>query len=249
LDDDEALAISIALGTAASGSVTGIEEASLRALAKLEQVLPSRLRRRANMLRAAIVPLERKRAGVDATLLATLAGACRDPVELHFNYGDHKGRASERKVQPQGLVHTGYRWYLVAWDLGRDDFRTFRIDRIAGKPSLGSRFTPRAAPEGGDLKKYVSRSISIEPYSAQARVLLHAPLEVVKERVSPAAGVLARVDEKSCVLSAGAPSLDALALWILLIGVDFEVQEPPELLEHLRELHLRLQRAIDPRKP
>lgn len=243
LEDDEALAVSLALGTAATGSITGIEEAALRAHAKLEQVLPQRLRRRANTLRAAIVPLQRSRVQVDAVLLSTLASACRDNVSLQFAYADNKKQQTRRSVEPQGVVHTGFRWYLVAWDRDREDFRTFRVDRIEGKPDLGERFNPRPAP-GGDLKAYVSRSLSTHAYEFRARVLLHAPLEVALERVSPAAGYLERVDDEHCLLSAGAPSLDALSLWILLIGADFEVQEPKELISHLREIHLRLGRVL-----
>jgi predicted DNA-binding transcriptional regulator YafY len=245
LDDDEALAVSIALGTAATSSVTGIDEAAVRALAKLEQVLPTRLQKRADALRSTIVPLARARAGVDATLLSILASACRDHVELRFAYGDSKGRASERRVEPQGLVHTGYRWYLVAWDVDKDDFRTFRVDRVAKAPVLGARFAPRPPPDGGDLKKYVSRSLSSAVYEAQARLILHAPLETIAERISPSAALLERVDERRCRLTAGAPSLESLGVWVLMLGVEFEVEDPPELVTSLKNLAARLERVID----
>jgi predicted DNA-binding transcriptional regulator YafY len=244
LEDDEALAVSIGLGTAASSTVTGIEEAALRALVKLEHVLPMRLRRRVNALRSAIVPLTRTGPSVDSALLSVLASACRDREQVLFRYADKSSKSSDRTVEPQGLVHTGHRWYLVAWDVNRDDWRTFRVDRIAGSASVGRRFAPRPPPNEGDLRAYVSRSLSTSAYAFQASILLHAPLELVAERVSPAAGVLERIDAKHCRLLAGAPSLDALALWICLIGVDFEVEQPPELVRHLRVLHARMGRAL-----
>jgi predicted DNA-binding transcriptional regulator YafY len=243
LEDDEALAVALALGTAASGSITGIEEAALRAQAKLEQVLPQRLRRRANTLRAAIIPLQRSRTLADAGVLSALATACRDNVALRFGYSDGKKQVTTRNVEPHGLVHTGYRWYFVAWDVDRKDFRTFRVDRITGKPEQGARFNPRPAPDG-DLKAYVSRALSTNAYDFQARVLLRAPMTAVAEHVSPAAGYLEHVDDETCMLSVGAPSLDALALWILLLGVDFEVFQPPELITHLQALHRRLEKVL-----
>ncbi|MET0413924.1 MAG: YafY family protein [Polyangiaceae bacterium] len=244
LEDDEALAVSIALGTAATSSVSGIDEAAVRALAKLEQVLPTRLQKRAHALRSTIVPLTHARAAVDAALLSTVASACRDHVELRFAYADSRGRPSDRRVEPQGLVHTGQRWYLVAWDVGRDDFRTFRVDRISHAPALGARFAPRPPPEGGDLRKYVSRSLSTSVYEAQASVILHAPLEAMAERLSPSAALLERIDAQRCRLQAGAHSLESIAAWILMLGVDFEVEQPPELVKSLRTLSERLARSI-----
>lgn len=132
LDDEEALAVAIALQIAAAGTVSGVEESSLRALVKLEQVMPTRLRRRTNALRSAILPMPRIGPTIAAGVLATLATACRDQLQLSFHYRDLRGRASARTVEPQGLVHTGNRWYLVAWDPARDDWRTFRIDRVQG---------------------------------------------------------------------------------------------------------------------
>jgi predicted DNA-binding transcriptional regulator YafY len=243
LEDDEALAVSVGLRTAAGGTIAGMEEVAVRALAKLEQVLPSRLRRRVNALHSSIVPLANIGPTVDAGHLAIIAIACRDHERLKFQYRSHDGSASERNVEPSGLVHTGRRWYLVAWDVGRQDWRTFRVDRIQHKVSAGSRFAPRDPPDG-NLAAYVARSMSTAPYSFRARVVLHAPIDSIAERVSPAAGRLEAIDASSCQLHTGAQSLDALAMWISLLGVDFEVREPPELLEHLRPLADRLTRAI-----
>jgi predicted DNA-binding transcriptional regulator YafY len=245
LDDDEALAVSLALSTAATGSISGIEEPAMRALTKLEQVLPSRLQRRAHTLRAAIVPLARAGAKVDAALLSKLASACRDHLVVSFDYADAKQRLSKRQVQPHGMVHTGLRWYLVAWDLTREDFRTFRVDRIGPSCAHGARFAPRPGPGNGDLKAYVLQSISGSACEAQAKVLLHAPASVAAQTLSPSAGYLEPVDEEHCLLLAGAPSLEALAVWLLLAGVHFEVQEPPELTAHLHALKARLDRALE----
>jgi len=242
LDDDEAVAVAVGLRTAASAAVAGIEEASLRALAKLEQVLPPRLRRRVAALHGFIVPLAIAGPTVDAGALALIAGACRDNERLRFSYRPREGAPSVRDVEPHRLVHTGQRWYLAAWDLGRKDWRTFRVDRIEPKLSSGARFTPRKPPEGG-FAAYVSRSISYAPYSYRARVTLHAPVEVVAARIPPTVGVLEAIDPNSCLLQTGAHSLDTLAIYLALIGVDFEVREPPELVEQIRRLAERFGRA------
>src|SRR5690606_8860424 len=176
LDDDEALAVSIGLGTVRTRGVSDIDEAAVRALVKLEQVLPPRLRQRADALRATIVPLQHEaRTGVSARLLSLLAGACRDHVELRFRYADRSGATSERRVEPLGLVHAGYLWYLVVWDVGRGDYRTFRVDRLQGEPERGLRFVPRPLPDDGDLRKFLSRSLATAVYAVQASVIVHAP--------------------------------------------------------------------------
>jgi predicted DNA-binding transcriptional regulator YafY len=245
LEDDEALALSIALGTAATSSVSGVDEAALRALVKLEQVLPKRLRRRADALRASILPLYRAGASVSAGLLSALASACRDHEEMRFDYQDGKGRTSTRRVQPTGLVHTGQRWYIVAWDCDRSDFRTFRVDRISGEPERGPRFAPRPPPEGGDLRKYVSRALATSPYELQARVILHAPLAEMQARLSPSTALLEGLDERRCRLQAGASSSEGFVAWLLMLGVDFEIEDPPELYTRARELRARLDRVIE----
>jgi predicted DNA-binding transcriptional regulator YafY len=139
-------------------------------------------------------------------------------------------------------VHAGTRWYLVAWDLDREDWRSFRVDRITSKASAGRRFVPRKVPHG-DVAQYVARSISTGVYPHQVRVLLHAPLESVAERIPPLAGQLARVSAERCLLETGGHSLGSLAYYIATLGFDFEVQEPPELREQLRELGQRLSRS------
>ncbi len=244
LDDEEAQAVAIALQTAAAGTVSGVEEASLRALVKLQQVMPARLRRRIEALRSAILPLEGARPTVDAGVLSSLALACRDQLGLAFAYRDSRGQDTARRVEPQGLVHTGSRWYLVAWDLVRADWRSFRLDRIAGAPSLGVHFAPRAGPEGGDLRAYVSLSIGISAYAEQARVVLHKPLEAMARQIPPTVARLEALDEQRCVMHSGAHHLESLAYWLLALDVEFEVLEPPTLKALLEKANARVARAL-----
>ena len=233
LDDEEALAVSIALRTATAGAVGGIEEPALRALVKLEQAMPARLRKRVNALRSAILPLTHTGPVVEASVLATLALACRDQLRMEFRYEDGQGRSAQRSVEPQGVVHTGQRWYLVAWDRVRNDWRTFRIDRIVGDPQVGAHFAPRASPDGGDLKGYVSRSISAPHQAEQARVVLHAPYAVMSRRIPPSAGVVTPLDQgQRCQLECAAN--DSLVYWLMALDVEFEVLAPAALKERLR---------------
>lgn len=257
LDDDEAVAVALGLRTSASGSVTGIEEASVRALLKLEQVLPSRLSHRVAALHSFIVPLRHRdsanpdsnysdssyrRPTVDAERLSAIAGACRDHEGIRFSYHNRTGAPSARAVEPHRLVHTGYRWYLVAWDIGRQDWRTFRVDRIEGKLKTSTRFKPRKPPEG-DFAAFVSKSLASVPYPYRARVTLHAPVDALAKRVPPSAGILEAIDERSCTLHTGSHSLEGITIHLSLLGVDFQVHEPPELIDYIRRLADRLRRA------
>jgi predicted DNA-binding transcriptional regulator YafY len=243
LEDDEALAISIGLRTA-SHRVSGLEEAALCALVKLERVLPPRLRRRADALRATIVQLDTSGPRVDSDVLTGLARARQEHLAVRFEYLARGKEATLRTVEPAGLVHTGYRWYLVAWDVDRSGWRTFRVDRICGALELGARAVPRPLPDDGDLRKYVSRSVSNDVYPHQAKIVFQVPLEVASEHVSPTAGILEPVDENSCRLITGAHSWYVLAMHLASVGVDFTVEEPPEFLNYLRRLHDRLGRTL-----
>jgi predicted DNA-binding transcriptional regulator YafY len=246
LDDEEAVAVAVGLRTAASGTVTGMEEASVRALLKLEQVLPSRLRRRVNALHSFIVPMANRAPTIDVNLLSTIAGACRDNDGLCFGYCSHDGTSSARTIEPHRLVYTGNRWYLVAWDVTREDWRTFRVDRIDGKPSIGSRFTPRKLPDK-NVEAYISRSVSYAQYAHRARVILHVPLETAAAAIPPTTGMLEAIDKKRCMLHIGSQSLDSLAahlaLHLTLLGFDFEISEPPALADSMCRLAKRLLRA------
>ena len=244
LDDDEAVAVAVGLRTAAGGSVTGIEEASVRALAKLQQVLPQRLSRRVNALHSFILPLENKGPSIDAQLLSTIAAACRDAESLRFSYRSQEGETSRRHVEPHRLVHTGRRWYLAAWDADRNDWRTFRLDRIEARVRPGPRFTPREPP-GGDFAAFVSRSVTYTPWPFQAKVALHASVEEASDRLPQGAGTLEAVDPHRCILHTGAYSIDRLSVWLALMGFEFEVYEPAELIDRIRALAERFGRAVN----
>ena len=247
LDDEEAVAVAISLHMATTGSVAGLEETSLRALTKLQQMLPSRLRHRAAAFHATTIALTgpgSPRDKVDPELLTTIAAACRDQRRLRLSYPGRAG-ATIRDIEPHRLVHTPRRWYLLAWDTDRGDWRTFRVDRIQGQLGPpGARFTPRRPP-ADDVAAYVSQSISSAPYRYQARILIHAPLEAVAQRSSPAAGRLEASGRHTCVLHTGSNSLDELALYVALKGFSFQVLHPPELIPVLRILADRLRTAAD----
>jgi predicted DNA-binding transcriptional regulator YafY len=247
LDDEEAVAVAVGLRTAAVGTVTGIEETSLRALAKLEQVLPSRLRRRVNALQTYTVPVPRDTPGptVDAGVLTTLANACRDLERLRFDYLDHNGNPSIRAVEPHRLVNWGRRWYLVAWDVDRADWRTFRVDRVQPRTPTGPRFTPRELPDG-DAAAYVSRTASAAAWRYRATVVVHGPADVITARINPAVGKVTPRTADTCLLETGADTVDTLSVYLGLLGTDFEVTEPPALVEHVRLLAARYARAVTP---
>jgi predicted DNA-binding transcriptional regulator YafY len=246
LDDEEAVAVAVGLRTA-TGGVGGIEEASLGALTKLEQLLPTRLRRRVNAVHASTLPVPGNRPGprVDPAVLAVLAAACRDRERLRLAYRDHHGSLGRRAMEPYRLVSWGRRWYLVAWDVDREDWRILRVDRVepATVTPTGQRFTPREPPEGGDLAAYVSRRVSAAGWRYHARVQVQAPAEEVRRRVPAAAGVVEAVDQGTCLLHTGADTLETLAVYLGMLGADFRVGEPPELVAHLRDLAGRYRRA------
>jgi predicted DNA-binding transcriptional regulator YafY len=242
LDDEEAIAIAVGLRTAAGGSVTGIEESAVRALVKLEQVLPAHLRRRVGALGSATLTLPVAGPTVDPQHLSVIAAACRDSECLRFGYRSRTGSDSRREVEPHSVVNRGRRWYLVAWDRGREDWRSFRIDRLARPASTGVRFTPRKLP-ARDAAAYVEQSITAAPNRFEALVILHAPAEEIARRVPARWGATTPIDAHTCEYRTGDDDLRWLGLRIAMLGVDFEVREPPELVQHLRALALRLRRA------
>ncbi|NBE53077.1 helix-turn-helix transcriptional regulator [Streptomyces boluensis] len=245
LDDDEAVAVAVGLRTAASQGIEGIGESSVRALAKLEQVLPNRLRRRVGALNAVTVPMLRgpQTSTVDPEVLTELAHLCRDGERLRCEYRDHEGNVTRRTVEPHRLVCTEHRWYLVAWDLDRDDWRTFRVDRVTPRPPHGPRFAPRTPP-AHDLAVYVSEGVSRRTYAEQALVRLLVPLPEAAARISPSTGTLEAESATSCLLRTGAGSLDVMVVHVLLLGLDFEVLQPAELTEYLSSARDRLSRAL-----
>jgi predicted DNA-binding transcriptional regulator YafY len=242
LDDDEAIAIAVGLRTAARASVAGIEETSIRALVKLEQVLPAHLRRRVRALGSATVSVPVGGPTVDPQHLTVIAAACRDSEYLRFAYRSRDGIESRREVEPHSLVNLGRRWYLVAWDRRREDWRTFRIDRLSRPASNGVRFTPRELPTK-DAAAYVEQSIIGAPHRFEADVTLHAAAEEVAGRMPSYWGTIEPLDERTCRYRTGDDELGWLAIRIAMLDVDFEVHEPPELSERLGALADRLRRA------
>ena len=244
LDDEEAVAVTVALSAGARGGVAGVEETAVRALAKLEQVLPSRLRRRVDALQrfTVAVPPDSPGPTVAASVLTELTAACRDDERIRFDYQSHGGSPSRREVEPYRLVNWGRRWYLVAFDLDRDDWRTFRVDRISLRTPSGPRFAPRPLP-ASDLAGYVSGRVSAAAWRHDARITVHAPAEVVVGKINPAVGYVEPVDAETCVLVTGADSLDTIAVYVSLLDLDFEVISPPELADRIRTLAARYQRA------
>jgi predicted DNA-binding transcriptional regulator YafY len=228
LDDDEAVAVAVGLRAAAAGTVTGIEETSVRALSKLEQTLPARLRERVDALRSATISAAGGGPTVDADVLTAIAGAARDHEILRFDYLDHEDNTTIRRVEPHRVVYTGRKWYLVAWDTDRADWRTFRADRIRPRPPYGPRFTPREPPDGG-AATHVLRGVGSRAWRHQARVRLHAPAATIADRIPSTAGILTPIDDATCLLETGGESLDNLAGFLGALRVDFTVLDPPEL--------------------
>ena len=240
LDDEEAVAVALGLRHAATGSVEGVQEASVRALLKIEQILPPRLARRVAALQTVVVSAPSQEPAIDARTLSTIAGACRDCEMLRFQYRDHAGAATARTVEPHRLVHTGRRWYLVAWDSGRKDWRTFRVDRMERRiAAIGPRFVPREPPSR-DLAAYVAKGWSAR---CRARLKLAASAEIMTVRLPPRIGLIEPIDKHSCFLETGASSYELLAMYLALAGVDFEIVEPAELIEEVRKLAERFGRA------
>ena len=243
LDDEEAVAVALGLGRAAVAGIDGIEDASVRALAKIEQLLPPRLARRVSALRAMVVTAERTRDVVDAATLSAIAAACRDCQSLRFRYCDRAGAASLRSIEPHRVVHTGHRWYLVAWDADRRDWRTFRVDRIQPPVSAGARFAAREPPSQ-DLAAYVSKGVAQAP-PCRARVKVLAPADTVAQRLPWfGAGLVEAADERTCFLELGSSCYESLAMHLALLGLDFEVTAPTELVVAVERVAARLHNAM-----
>jgi predicted DNA-binding transcriptional regulator YafY len=243
LDDDEALAVAVGLRTATGAGVAGVGEASLRALVKLEQLLPSRLRHRMAGLQVATVELPATPT-VDAEVLTAVAAACRDHQRLRFDYLDRREVPTVRSTEPHQLVAWGRRWYLVAWDTERRDWRSFRVDRLTPRVPTGPRFAPRELP-GGDAAAFVASGVArLWPF--QATVRLHAPADSPAARACANYGRVEPVDQDSCLVHLGADTPHALAFLLGALEVDFEVLDSPELAEQLRRAADRFHRAAGP---
>ena len=242
LDPDEAVAMAVCLRLAAGGSVAGVGESALRALSKLDQVMPARLRSQVSAVHDTTVTLttDHPDSPVEPDVLMTLARACRDREHVAAGYIDRAGTSTERRLEPYQLVTTGRRWYLLAYDRDRLDWRSLRLDRLVDVRALGSTFTPREAP---DAATYVRRSISSSPYRYVARVRYFAPHDVVAQYFSPTSVTIEADGPDACVLTAGADDPEKIVFYLALPGRDFEVLDPPEVAEAVRSLAERLTRA------
>jgi predicted DNA-binding transcriptional regulator YafY len=248
LDDEETVAVAVGLRAAANGSVAGIEEASVRALAKLQQVLPSRLRHRAGAFAASALPVPSRGPRVDPDVLTLIASACRDHERLRFGYRSHSGTASRRSVEPYRLVNDRRRWYLVAWDTDREDWRTFRVDRIEPRPPAGPRFTPRALPPDQEIAAAVARGAGEATWRYRARVIVHAPAAYVRDRL-PIPVEVESLGADRCAFEPGSDHPEMLALYLGMLGADFTVVDSPELVAALETIAERYHRAIEASRP
>ncbi|MGR6913162.1 helix-turn-helix transcriptional regulator [[Actinomadura] parvosata] len=237
LDDDEAIATAVSLRLAAGGTVAGAGEAALRALTKLDQVMPPRLRAEVRAVHGATDTLLGPGVEIDAELLVTLARACRDAVRVRFRYAGRGGEEHERTVEPVRMVATSRRWYLMAYDVDRDDWRTFRLDRMREATATTWRFQPREHP---DPVTYVQRGVTEAPYRYLSRIRLRARPEQVREVVPPQVGRVEDDRDGWCVLISGGPSLDWIVLHVALLGFEAEILDPPELRETAARLARRL---------
>ena len=240
LADEEAVAVAVSLRLAAGGTVAGASEAAVRTLAKLDQVMPPRLRAEVRAIQEATDTLVGGATQVDGDVLLRLARACRDRVRVRFGYAGRDQEAAERRVEPVRLVATSRRWYLMAFDLDRDDWRTFRLDRMREVEPTTWRFVLREHP---DPAEFVQRSVSAAPYRYVARVRVQRDPAALAERVTPQMGRVEPDGRGASLLTAGGDDLDGMAVFLLSLGADLEVLDPPELCEAFERQAERLLRA------
>ena len=243
LDDDEATAIAVSLGLSTGSAVRGIEGPALAALAKLDRLLPPPLRARVEAVRSSTVTMAPPEDAVDADVLVALAQACDGHERVVLSYRDREGRPSERRLEPSSLVATGRRWYLLAFDVDRQDWRTLRVDRIVGEVRrTGHRFVP--PDDVPDAAELVGRSITTAPYRYQAVVAFPATsVDDLRRKVPPTVGVVTSDGAAGSVLTTGSDDLGAIALHVAAMGQDFVILEPDELRRTVRELAQRLRRS------
>ncbi|MEV6008245.1 YafY family protein [Streptomyces sp. NPDC051976] len=246
IDDEEAVALAVGLQAAAENSVEGIAEVSVRVLAKVVQVMPLRLRRRVEALRAMTEAAGwdgQDRSGIDPAVLVTLALTCRDTEQLRFSYTAANGRPTDRQVEPHRLVRLGRRWYLVAYDLARHDWRTFRVDRLADPQGTGARFRTRDLP-ATDAAAFVRAGLNNVQRPYVVEVLADAPAATVRERIGRWTSV-EEIDAEHSLLRMSTDSLDWPIMALGVLGTDFRVLGPPELLDRLQDWGTRFARAAE----
>ncbi|QGK72383.1 WYL domain-containing protein [Allosaccharopolyspora coralli] len=247
LDDDEAVAAAVALRTAASSRVSGIGEIALRALAKLEQVLPKRLRQQVAALAdatTAVTGVRTDAPDTDPELLTVVAAACRDHESVTFEHRARDGAATSRRVEPQGLVTVRGLWYLVAFDLAREDWRTFRLDRVHGLATTRRRFTPRPPP-APDLAEYVARSLASAPYRYALTATVQASAESVSGRLlAPLPGRIERLGDDLCRVHLGSDRIDTVVQDLVALDAPYTVDCSEAVAEQLRATANRLTEGL-----
>lgn len=254
LDDEEAVAVAVGLRSAAGAAIEGIEDTSLRAMAKIEQLLPERLRRRVSALHSSVVGLRWSGDNdevIDPDALSVLAAACRDLEEVRFDYRRRDGQDSRRLVEPHQLVTAGHRWYLVAWDLRREGWRTFRLDRLSDAQRAGRRFMGRNVP-GGDAAEFVASSITAAPNQSEALLLVSDPYEAIGDtlrwidHMSVETEFDSSPDSESCVIRVRAGDIHRLVLDIARIALasNVTVLEPAEVADAVGLLASRLTKPL-----
>lgn len=243
LDDEEAVALAIAL-RAASASIGGIEATSLQLMGKLDQLMPTRLRRRATALHAVTLSLRSGMPLVDAGLLSELATACRDARALRFDYRNHDGDLSHRQVQPTRLANYGRRWYLIAWDSDRDDWRSFRVDRIEGTPKPGDTFKPRPVP--ADVAARLETGIAYAPFVFRITLRLQGSVAQLQPALPTWCGVLEPETDRHSLLRMGADSPESLLAQVLMVGHDVELVEGQDLAPELQRVLARMTAVFAP---
>ena len=236
LDDDEAVTLALAL-RAASANVGGLEDAALALLTKLDQLMPVRLRRRGSALHAVTLSLRTGPPLVDASLLQTLATACRDCRTLAFGYSNHAGEPSQRQVEPLRLANFGRRWYLIAWDQDRQDWRSFRVDRILDAPRPGASFPPRALP--ADAAQRLERGIAYAPFACRVTLRVPGTVPELEAALPLWCGILEPESDTHSLLRVGADSPEALVAQILMIGRPAQLVECSESLPKVQQLMAR----------
>ena len=243
LDDDEAVAVAVGLRYAAGAAIGGMEESSLRALTKIEQLLPDRLRRRVSALHSSVtsMPWATAEDVIDPDALSVLAVACRDREEVRFDYRRRDGEDSRRLVEPHQLVTAGRRWYLVAWDQRRHDWRTFRLDRLRDARLAGRRFTPREIPEG-DAASFVATSLGPTLRHHQATLAIDAGLAEVEDVLRWVDHTPVKTDATSCLVEIRSEDLGRLAMTVARIALTAPVAviEPTDLADIIRQLATHL---------
>lgn len=252
LDSEEATAVAVGLRTGVNCIIGGMEETSLRALGKLEQILPSRSRLRVRNLNRYTVPLPSNHPMpiMDPTLLTQIAGLCHSRERLRFSYrcngpeAEHgRDTPTRHDVEPHRLINQQHRWYLLGFDLTEDQWGVFRVDRMRPRSPTGPRFTPREPPDH-ELVTHLANHVDQPVWRHTATVTMHAPAERLRDQIMPAEGRIEPLDEHSCALHIGAESPKTIALILGRLGVDFTITTPPELRQEVSELARRYTRAL-----